>query len=51
MKNIDITLQMVAAVRQASAACKPALETMQRDWAGEIMKSRICKKTTNDFKS
>jgi len=35
IKNIDITPQMVCAVRQSSAAYKAALETKKRDWAGE----------------
>jgi len=40
IKNVDITPQMVSAVRQSSAAYKAALETKQRDRAGEEQNMR-----------
>jgi len=51
-QNVDITPQMVSAVRQSRAAYKAALETKQRDRAGEkqnMRENRKCKNLTDSL--
>jgi len=51
IKNVDITPQMVSAVRQSSAAYKAALEAKQRDRVGEERKMREKRKHTDVISS